>query len=185
MKIGYAYNRAMEKAGDWCLILDHDLFICNPNWYEISLAAIEKVGHQAGWITGMANRNAPGAQTDVGCPDDDIIKHIKYAEQVWNKYKFELVEYSAFEFCGFFILTHKQAWLDAGKFKEDKPYVDGDYSKALVKAGYKGYVMKGLYFYHLERAKAQAWKWMRIKHFGHEFSIKEFMNLQSKGWMGI
>lgn len=180
-KVGYAYNRAMEKADDWCLILDHDLFICNPNWYEISLAAIEKVGHKAGWITGVANRNAPGCQKDHNAPsNDNLVDHIKYGEQLWNKHRLELVEYSSFEFCGFFILTHKQAWLNVGKFRTDKCFVDGDYSKALFKAGYKGYVVPGLYFYHLENAKSNVWKGRYKVDFGHPFSIKGFIKQSEK-----
>jgi len=171
-KVGFAFNRIMEKAHDWVLIMDHDLFLCNPMWYEAFLSAAVRLGHQAGWITAVTNRCASGAQKSDGCPSesDDLIDHIRWAEKVWKEHGDATVEGGGDN--GLTILTHKKAWEDAGGFNQAKGmHCDGDYYKRIIKAGYKTYRMPGNYVYHLGKRKFQVWKWHKWKNYGHEWRV--------------
>jgi len=172
-KVGFAYNRAMEHAHDWVLIMDHDLFLCNPNWYEAFLAAATKLGHQAGWITAVTNRCASGSQKSPGCPagSDDLVDHIRWAEKVWKEHGTATVEGGGCD-NGHMILTHKKAWEDVGGFNQAKGmHCDGDYYKRIMNAGYKAYYMPGNYVYHLQDRKYQVWKWHKWKNYGHEWRV--------------
>jgi GT2 family glycosyltransferase len=174
-RLGRAYNRAMEQSKDWVLFLDHDLFLCNPNWYDICLDAIKKIGKRAGWITCMTN-NIPAnyQRADIimsGVPENnDLVQHINYAKRLDKQFNgiYEEAKESGGklpDFCGYFILTHKEAWQKAGGFKDDF-YVDCWYGWALYKAGYKLIRIPGLYVYHLGNEKKKLWggwaKWKGI-----------------------
>lgn len=159
-QLGSAYNRAMETVEDWVLFLDHDVLLLNPNWYNACLAAIETVGHDAGWITCVTNRIGCRRQKSVPPGDhDDIVKHLAYAKQLWNVHgnKLEQEIGTQSPFSGFFILTHKKAWQDVGGFKDGFTTVDNDYHKRLHQAGYALYVMPGIYVYHVYTRKG-LWK---------------------------
>ena len=170
-QLGMAYNRAMDCAEDWVLLLDHDTFLCNPNWYEMCINAIIRVGHKAGWISAVTNRAANGSQKAPGAPDNEnLVEHMSFAEMLYNRHGTELVEAANPEFTGFFILTHKKAWLDAYGFDYEF-HVDGRYAKRLVEAGYKMYVMPGLYLYHMQDEKNKYWQWNQWKDYGRPFQI--------------
>jgi GT2 family glycosyltransferase len=169
-----AYNRAMEQAKDWVLILDHDIFLCNPMWYEAALDAVMKLGHKAGWITAVTNRTPCSFQKSQGCPEgsDNLIDHIRWAEKVWEKHGSATIRHDGIGYTGFWILTHKEAWAKVGKFPETNGFhVDGDYSKALYAHGYETHVMPGVYVYHLEDRKKEVWKWAKWKNFGTEWRV--------------
>lgn len=170
-QLGRAYNRAMDYAEDWVLLLDHDTFLCNPNWYEMCLHAIVSVGHKAGWITAVCNRAANFDQQAQGAPTgEDLREHTAFARTLFDKYGTELVEPKNTTFTGFFILTHKAAWQAVEGFDYEF-HVDGRYAKRLEDAGYKFYVMKGLYLYHMQEEKEKYWDWNRWKNYGHPFQI--------------
>lgn len=171
---GAAYNRAMQHASDWVLILDHDLFLACPNWYEAALDAVMKLGHKAGWISAVTNRTPCGDQKSQGCPDgsDNLIDHIRWAEKVWKDHGSSTVRHDGIGYAGFWILTHKEAWTKVGGFPENHGFhVDGDYSKALFKHGYESYVMPGVYVYHLMDRKNEVWKWNKWKNYGTEWRV--------------
>ncbi len=164
-RVGTAYNREMQTVKDWVLFFDHDVFIStNPHWYDMCLDAIKQVGHEAGWITGVTNRIGCSAQkaetwgASIDLENDDYLQHVKYARMLWEKHGNKLVSANNHEFSGFFILTHKKAWNAVGGVA-DKMFVDRQYSRAIVKAGYQQYVMPGLYFYHLHKKKQEVWQW--------------------------
>lgn len=153
-KLAFAYNRAMENTqAEWVLFLDQDLFICNPHWYAMCLHAIEQVGHNAGWITAKCNRIGCGAQRYRSPKDpNDILYHIGIAKQLYKTHGNKVVLVPSGQLSGFFILTSKAAWKAAGGFKDrgkGLSKVDRNYCARIRKAGYKTYVMPGLYFYHL------------------------------------
>ena len=47
------------------------------------------------------------------------------------------------------MVTHKEAWTKSGGFKDGFLGVDNYYHEAIIKAGYKTYVLPGLYMFHL------------------------------------
>jgi len=171
---GLAFNRAMEHASDWVLIMDHDLFLCNPNWYEAFLEAAVRLGHQAGWISAVTNRIPNGIQRSQGSPEgsDNLIDHIRWAEQAWKQHGSSTVRHDGPGYCGFTILTHKEAWSKVGGFTTTNGFhVDGDYSKKIYEAGYGMYVMPGNYVYHLMDRKNEVWKWNKWKNYGQEWRV--------------
>ena len=170
---GIAFNRAMDHASDWVLILDHDLFLCNPNWYEAFLDAAMKLGHKAGWISAVTNRCASGNQRSQGSPEgsNELTDHIRWAQTVWEEHGASVVR-SDGEYCGHTILTHKEAWTKVGGFPETTGFeVDGHYSKKLLGHGYEMYIMPGNYVYHLQNAKNDLWKWNKWKNFGSGWRV--------------
>lgn len=172
-RLGRACNRAMEQAKDWVLILDHDIFLCNPNWYTICLNAINTVGKKAGWITCMTN-NIPAICQNInniykGVPtNNDLEQHILFAKKINQQFGDAPEEVlgnseKGPDFCGYFILTHKEAWKKAGGFKDDF-YIDCWYGWKLYEIGYKLYRIPGLYVYHLENEKKRLWEnWAKWK----------------------
>jgi len=151
--IGEAYNRLMKTVDDWVCFLDHDILQLNPSWYYMCLSAIERVGHTAGWITGVTNAIACPNQLCADAPKNQNIEfHMKFAKQQYKKFGDHLhlidPKKCGLEFSGFMILTHKQAWEKTGGFMDGFLGVDNNYFRRVTGAGYKTYVMPGLYMYH-------------------------------------
>jgi len=152
--LGSAYNQAMKNVDDWVCFLDHDILQLNSNWYHMCLSMIKQLGHSAGWITGVTNAIACSWQFCPNAPkNNDIIDHMKFAKTRITEYgnKLSLMDPATMglPFSGFMILTHKKAWQDTGGFDNGFLGVDNNYFNKLVKAGYKTYVAKGLYMYHI------------------------------------
>jgi len=155
-RIGEAYNNALSNLVEgWVLFIDHDVLLVNPYWWDICNAAINHVGLDAGWITCYTNRigckfqKAPNVNTQT----DDIKYHRQFALDLFKKNRGkirDLTNAKGGRFSGMFILTHKQAWIDAGGFKENIGFfnVDCRYFTSLKNAGYKLFLMEDLYVYH-------------------------------------
>jgi len=155
--LGHAYNVAMESSDGWVIFHDDDVFLrTQPKWYDICIAAIEQVGHDAGFITCVTNRIACPQQRCVDAPKgNDLIKHIEYAEQRYHKWGNAVVEIPRVKPSGFFFITNTTVWNNAGKFPPGFLGVDNRYANQVKKAGYKVYMMEGLYVYHMYRRE---WK---------------------------
>lgn len=178
--LGKAYNDAMRELRDdeWALFLDHDCLIMRPNWYEMCVHAISHAP-DAGWITGVTNSIWCEDQLAT-CNSDSINDHIALSNMLFSQHGFSFSEESEPDkflgnvFSGMFILTSKRAWKDAGGFEEDIKVVqhewngkdvtfvcnqftgvDNDYCLKLRAKGYKTYVLKGLYLYHLREKKKE------------------------------
>ena len=162
-RLAYAYNRAMATAAaEWVLFLDHDLFICNPLWYEMCLEATETAPADAGWITAVTNRIGNKNQKAISknglqLPDtEDLQAHCSYAQVLYKEWGNELVRCKG-AMSGFFILTSRTAWRKCGGFNEKRKRllgVDNHYSRSLSLVGYRYYKLPGLYFYHMYRKKS-------------------------------
>lgn len=149
--LGAAYNRAMETVEDWALFLDHDVFLAYPAWYGSCKKAIQTLGHCTGLISCRTNA--------VACPHQ-IIKghggnhnldyHTEVAMQRATDYAGQYTDITdaIVPISGFFILTHKKAWQDAGGFSEGFLGVDNEYHRRIQKAGYRVFIIEELYCYH-------------------------------------
>jgi glycosyltransferase involved in cell wall biosynthesis len=162
-QLALAYNRAMESTtAEWVLLLDHDLFICNPNWYNMILSAIKQLeDRKVGWITAVCNRIGGGPQLKKPKKDDNnVLNHIKIARQHYKAHG-DVPTQTDYDLSGFFILTNKTAWRAIGGFRHMGKSIfgiDNDYRKRLAEDGFELYIMEGLYFYHLYREKTNAFK---------------------------
>lgn len=153
VNLGFAYNRAMKLSKDWVLFLDQDVFLINRDWYKIALNAIDQVGHEAGFITCVTNRIGNTLQIVPGIRGlpDDLTMHDTISQERWEMYgnTVEDITDKTDKLSGFFILTHKQAWKDVGGFKEGQINAfDTAYCLSVKQAGYKLYLIPGLYVYH-------------------------------------
>lgn len=152
-ELGYAYNRAMKTVEDWVLFLDQDIYLCNRDWYSICLNAVKEVGYKAGWITAVTNRIGNSFQGVKGLrtAPDDLTIHDKISQIQYKKYgnTIEDITDITHKLGGFFILTHKKAWHNAGGFNEERRSgFDKDYCLRILAAGYSIYRLPGLYVYH-------------------------------------
>lgn len=160
-RLAYAYNRAVsETTAPWVLILDQDVFLCNPHWYDMCLGAIEQAP-DAGLITCVMN----GCSDRPQRPDCEISKstdlsvHEKLAREVYEKHNTNLIEINDSRVAGYFMLVNRKVW-EQIKFEPKKgPYsVDNYYCERLLKSGYKIYLMPGLYVYHRRGMRKLNWK---------------------------
>jgi GT2 family glycosyltransferase len=142
---------------EWVLLLDWDLFACNPFWYDMCISAIKQLeGVKVGCITCVTNRIGNPAQKDVMAPkSDDLMEHIEYARGRYEIFGDKVIRFKG-ALSGFFMLTNKTAWRAAGGFDETRKRlngVDNYYSRDLGRAGYPLYGMPGLYYYHIYKKK--------------------------------
>ena len=147
-----AYNRALEEGtSEWILFLDHDVFLCNPRWYQMCLRAIESVkdDKSAAVITCAAG----GQRHHSVLKNGELSSSIEYfIEQSRKKYKEwgNTVQKIDVNFAGYFMLLNR----DIAKSMQFKQVgktinnIDTDFAKRLFAAGYGVYYMPGLYVYH-------------------------------------
>ena len=162
-QLATAYNRGMERAtSEWVLFIDHDLFICNRNWYSMCCDAINTLGTTTGWISAVTNRIGNPAQKVEGAPlSHDLTEHIEFAKGLYEKHGSK-VERCRGAMSGFWILTNKTAWRKCGGFDENRKRllgVDNRYSRSLSMAGFPHYRMPGLYVYHIYQQKRLFMRW--------------------------
>ena len=152
-KLANAYNRAMKTARSrWVLLLDQDVFLCNPRWYQMCLNAIAQVdkGIKAGLIVCMTGGSKQKVLQRVSSVDSsDIDYHISLARSLYQQYGNELKEIDT-TITGFFMLVRRQAWkkVQFHAMGSGVGGVDIDFSKRLLEAGFTIWLMTGLYVYH-------------------------------------
>jgi GT2 family glycosyltransferase len=159
-ELGKSYNYHMRNFnGDWICFQDHDVLQVNPNWFKMCCAVVDRVGKEAGMITCVTNSIAQGLQLRTDAPiEPNVLKHMQFAKKVELEHGWKPVEVTGKpnnQFSGFFFITHKQAWLDAGGFRHGFLGVDNYYHGDIEHRGYKAYVIPGLYAYHMYRLKMQ------------------------------
>ena len=151
-QLGAEYNHIMEDSNDdWVLLCDHDIFLrCNPHWYTICQKAIEKYGRKAGMFSCWTNHLGRTMQRDGTAPQNDHLgEHIDHATKVFKENQYHCTQVPD-RFSGMFLLVKKAAWQKVGGFPGVGLFKeDWDFSKKLVKAGFKLYRIDGLYVYHL------------------------------------
>jgi len=156
--LGKTYNRLMQYVEDWVCFLDHDILQLNPNWYHMCLNAIDRVGHKAGWITGVTNAIACAQQLCLDAPKSHRIdEHILYARRRYEIFGEKLILFDPMTrppFSGFMILTHRKAWEISGGFPPNGFLgVDNGYHQRLLNNEFNTYIMPGLYMYHTYKLK--------------------------------
>jgi GT2 family glycosyltransferase len=154
-----AYNEAMESAStNWVLLLDQDIFLCNPNWYTMCLEAINKAGPKVGLITCVTNfvetynqqANEESQKADILVTTTNIEDHIKAAKDLYQKHGANLRRVTSYKVAGFFMLVNKEIWreLQFTDIGTGLKGIDWNYCKRLLSHGYEIYEMPGLYVFH-------------------------------------
>ena len=164
-QLAHAYNRAMETTtAPWVLLLDQDIFFCNPNWYQMCLDVIGQLQEsRVGLITcvtnGIHRANKTTQKAERIVRSDCIEKHVEVAKYLYRKYKTQVRKIDWRKITGFFMLIKKEVWKEI-KFQDQGAglgYVDWDFSTRLLRAGYEIYLVPGLYVYH-RRGLRGVWK---------------------------
>jgi GT2 family glycosyltransferase len=153
--IGREYNRIMsETSEEWVGFQDHDTMFLTHCWKKQFEHAIENADNP-GIISCMTNR--------IGCPlqrasevdrnNHDIVYHRRIAEERYVEHGNKLIDItdSRFNPSALIFVTSKKVWSEVGGFKDGFLGVDTTYAGLVKKAGYKIYLMPGLYIYHWYR----------------------------------
>ena len=161
-QLASAYNRAMETAGsDWVLLLDQDVFLCNPYWYAMCLNAVGQLEEKnAGLIVcttnGMRQKLLQrGSSTD----SDNIETHISISRSAYLQHGFALQEIHS-TITGFFMLVNRDVWKKV-PFKNvhrGVGKIDVYFSQRLLEAGFSIWLMTGLYIYHRRGLRKLKWE---------------------------
>ena len=85
-RLADAYNQALiNGTSEWILFLDHDVFLCNPRWYDMCVTAIDtlSVDPQAACITCERAGEWFNAHRNKGVrtPNGDIDYHIEKSKE--------------------------------------------------------------------------------------------------------
>lgn len=151
-RLAKAYNRALEESSaQWVLFLDHDVFLCNPLWYEMCLNAIGQVWNdkKAACITCVCGGERHHANLAKGGVSDNIEHHIQESIIHYQQYKCQLEQINIYA-AGFFLLLNRKIAQKIGFRQQNHTInkIDADFGTRLLEAGYHVYLMRGLYVYH-------------------------------------
>lgn len=151
-RLDIAYNRAIENTtAKWVLLLDQDVFLCNPLWYKMCLNAVKQLNNNGtGLISCMTNGPVQKKIQRVdGVTSADINEHIGISKQIFQRFGSTLEEIHV-PITGFFMLVKRQVWeqVKFEKVRQGVGKIDRDFSQRLLDAGFSIYLMKGLYIYH-------------------------------------
>jgi len=143
-------NTIMESSpSEWVMIHDHDIFLIDPDWYNIILGHIHD-NPDAGLFVAVTNRiGNPQQKVKTDMHNHDLTYHAHIARQVKGK---PLIEATR-PISGVVMVTSKTAWKIAGGFRPCGTIgTDTNYYGKLKEVGYKTYIMQDLYVYHKYRA---------------------------------
>ena len=108
-----------ESPHEWVLLLDHDVLLLHPSWYEVCQRAIRE-HPDAGLFTCFTNNVMCKHQRDPGAPaGHDFAAHRARAKALWETHGYRCTENAKWLIAGFFTLTSKTAWAKAGGFPEE------------------------------------------------------------------
>lgn len=152
-RLARAYNRALANGiSEWVLFLDHDVFLCNPHWYEMCLEAIHSLQNdpKAVCIGCMCGGERHKQTMESGfIPTADIDYYIKESIKHYQTYG-NLLQQIHEHVPGYFMLLKREIAREIGfhQVKNTINNIDQDFGNRLLKVGYHIYLMRGLYIYH-------------------------------------
>ncbi len=175
MDLGWSYNRYMEllpSKEDWACFLDHDAMFTTREWYG-QLNDIICANPDAGCFTAMTNRIGNATQVhgydarllegkknrlkahfeilDSRHTNHDVQHHREVGRQLAECSRTDVQELAPeTPMSGVLILTQKAVWQRV-PFVSGFLGVDRQYHLDCLRAGYKVYLMRGVYIYHWYR----------------------------------
>lgn len=166
-RLAAAYNRALaEGSSEWVLFLDHDVFLCNPHWYEMCIEAIDTLKHDP--LVACIGCDCGGERHKNSMekgyiPTADINYHIKESKTYYHTYG-NMLQRIHEPIPGFFMLLKREVAQEIGFVQKKRSInnIDTDFGERLMKADYHIYRMRGLYIYHRRG----------MKHLKKEFTIQ-------------
>ncbi len=152
-ELAMAYNRALRQGdSEWILFLDHDVFLCNPRWYEMSLEAIESVRQDPLAVCigcECGGEHHKRTMKMDGPPNTSIKDHINESKRRYGIHG-NMIERIYVHVPGFFMLLKRDVACEIGFVHQQSGInnIDTDFGERLIHAGYHIYQMRGLYIYH-------------------------------------
>lgn len=152
-RLARAYNRALaDGISEWVLFLDHDVFLCNPRWYEMCIEVIEQLQRdpKAACIgCECGGEHHKRTMEQLGPPNSRIEDHIEISLGKYFKHG-TIVQQISVPVPGFFMLLKREVGREIGFVQRKRSInnIDTDFGERLMKAGYHIYQMRGLYVYH-------------------------------------
>ena len=154
-RLAMAYNRALEQGdSEWVLFLDHDVFLCNPFWYEMCIAVImacKQLPKVALIGCACGGERHYSTMQQNGNPNSNIEHHIKIAKENYLRHGTSIIQIPEHT-PGYFMLLKREIAKEIGfiQNKENKGFnnIDVDFGNRLLEAGHHIYHMPGLYIYH-------------------------------------
>lgn len=158
LDLGYAINELMERLrdDDWALILDHDLMITTRTWYrQLERAIREKP--DAGFFTCLRWPAVNTWSTPGGVERTfDVRYHRQFGKTLAKANEGELVDVTDWtklkppEPTSGIFLVPKKVWREVGGFKNGFKQIDHNFHKRVADAGYRVYLMRDVYMYHMK-----------------------------------
>jgi len=152
-----AHDKAVEDSvADWVLILDHDVYLaCRRKWFQLLGEGIKQVDkNETGIITcvtGDRRRYPQKADIKNVKYDENIKTQENIAEQLYQKHGSKIVNVTDHHIASFFMLINRETFKHV-KFNDNEESMEDNfdhlYAQRMLDAGYKIYVMPGLYVYH-------------------------------------
>jgi len=166
-RLARAYCRALSDGiSDWVLFLDHDVFLCNPRWYEMCLEAVETLRQDPkaaaiGCLCGGEHHKR--TVEEKGVPTDKLDLYIQESMDYYYEFG-NMLQRIHEPIPGFFMLLKREVARELGFVQRKRSInnIDTDFGNRLMKAGYHIYQMRGLYVYHRRG----------MKHLKKEFKIQ-------------
>jgi GT2 family glycosyltransferase len=159
---GKANNIAMSllNSDDIGVIMDWDIMWTTPHWYT-QLEQAFKNHPEAGLITVVTNRIGNFEQLPPGISPNnpltishDITTHRFVGERLYQEYGNCVIEPSTEQYISGLVMAIPKSVWDKIPFPSGKNYMQGmdnAFDKLIRTAGYKVYIMPGLYVYHWYR----------------------------------
>lgn len=146
--LGLAYNESMERAppGSWVSFKDHDAMFTTGQWgYQVKEAIA--CMPTAGAFVGMTNRIAAPWQRCGDEKSNDLAYHRAFGAQR-KKVRTLLDITDTKGWGGVFFVLSRDAWERVGGFAHGLGCVDHSIHFRLRDAGYRIWLIEGLYLYH-------------------------------------
>lgn len=160
-----AYNADVERIpndDDWCVFLDHDAMLLQPEWMKLLVLYKDKYP-ECRMFTCVTNR-AGGSSPQRVVPkefqyNNDISWHRYKASDIWVQNRLNVNNFSIpkpHHFSGVLMFFKKSLWKEIGGFRHWNHHskilgVDSAWHEDIFKAKEKLYIMEGFYVYHWYR----------------------------------
>lgn len=147
--LGAAYNEhiALLPEHAWAVFLDHDAMWTTPHWHAQISEAI-RFKPNAGAFTAMTNRIASPWQQTGARDSNDIAWHRGFGHKRREvRTLLDITDTKGFG--GVVFVISKSAWRQIGGFVDGMGCVDHCAHFALADAGFRNYLIEGLYVFHL------------------------------------
>lgn len=153
-RLARAYNLALaDGISEWVLFLDHDVFLCNPRWYNMCVAAVTELTARdpeaacVGCVCGGERHHRTMEQH--GSPNCKIDYHINRSKLLYQKHGLKLERVREY-IPGFFMLLKREVARKVGfvQVNDSINNIDASFGERLLAAGHHIYRMPGLYVYH-------------------------------------